>query len=242
MNALWISRIADYIHTKEVLYTAKKIISIKTKAQNTLLKRSKLHTRENTIAIYRTKNIQELLLEEARHAKYFWVNYKKLLPQWTGFTHRTQHGEDVVNKLLDIGYHHITNVIKNICKEKDISTAVGFLHVAHKSTSEPLVYDLVELFRSDIVDREVLTFVRAKKKEINTLESKHIAHFVFKIKRRLQKKVYLKECKQCETYLYYMDLQITHLIKAVNHGEIFEPFVLPERHENRCGAKSVDIV
>lgn len=237
MNALWISRIAEYIHTKEAFTTAQKIIFIKTKAQYTLLKQFHVPIKKNFEHIYSTKNIQHVLLEEARYAKYFWTQYTKLLPPWCGFSGRIQHGGDIANKLLDIGYHHLTNVVKDICKEKDISTAIGFLHVAQESTSEPLVYDLVELFRSDVVDREVLTFLRAKKKSISTLEGKHIAHFVSKKKKRLEQQIYLKEFKQCHRYQYYMDLQVTKLIKAVNHGEVFEPIILSYRHEDRCRVK-----
>lgn len=241
MNALWISRIAGYLHTPESFKTAQKIIIIKTNAQTNLLKRFSVPIKDIALSIYKTKDTCHLLLEEARHAKYFWTHYKTLLPPWIYFSGRVQHGEDIANKLLDIGYHHLANIIKAVCKEKDISTALGFLHIAHESTSQPLVYDLMELFRSDVVDREVLSFLRAKKKEILFLDSKNIAHFVSKIKKRLQSQVYIKEFKQCQTYQYYMDLQIVKLIKAVNHDEVFEPIVLPHRHEDRCRTKTVDI-
>lgn len=239
MNALWISRIAQYIQTKEALISAQKIIFLKTKSQNNLLQyfRAPIRSFEK---ISGTKTIQELLLEEARHAKYFWSQYKKVLPQWTKFPGRVQHGEDITNKLLDIGYHHLTGVVRNIFKQKNISTAIGVLHVAHSADSEPLVYDLVELFRSDLVDREVLHFLRLKKKPMVELSSGDIAHFIFKIKKRLGKQFYITDFKQCETYAYYMDLQIMRFIKAVNHCLIFEPFSISHRHESRCKLSGVD--
>lgn len=239
MNALWISRIAEYIHTQKALHTAQKIIFIKTKAQNSLLQHFHIPTRTQN-KIFFTKDTQELLLKEARHAKYFWSQYKKLLPQWVNFPGRIQHGYDISNKLLNIGYHHLTGIVKSICRQKDISTVIGLLHVAHSTDSEPLVYDLVELFRSDVVDREVLHFLRQKKKPIKELSSDTIAHFIFKVKKRLEKQFYIKNFEQCETYLYYMDLQVTRFIKAVNHVTIFEPFSISHRHENRCVQEKID--
>ncbi len=237
MNALWISRIAEYVHTKEALLSAQKIIFIKAKSQNSLLQRFRMQIHSPEKVLY-AKNIQTLLLEEARHAKYFWTAYKKLLPQWACFPGRKQHGNDITNKLLDIGYHYLTGVVKNIFKQKDVATAIGILHVAHASDSEPLAYDIVELFRSDVVDREVLHFLRLKKKPIQALFPQDISHFVFKIKKRLEKRYYIKDFKQCETYAYYIDLQITRFIKGINHKEVFEPFFISQRHENRCKSKS----
>jgi CRISPR-associated endonuclease Cas1 len=239
MNALWISRIAQYIQTKEALISAQKIIFLKTKSQNNLLRH--FHAPIRLLErISSTKTILELLLEEARHAKYFWLQYKKILPQWVNFPGRIQHGYDISNKLLNIGYHHLTGIVKSICRQKDISTVIGLLHVAHSTDSEPLVYDLVELFRSDVVDREVLHFLRQKKKPIKELSSDTIAHFIFKVKKRLEKQFYIKNFEQCETYLYYMDLQVTRFIKAVNHVTIFEPFSISHRHENRCVQEKID--
>lgn len=83
MNALFTSKIANYIQTPEALATAKQIIFIKVHAQIKLLQRYKVD--KNFLYRDMSKNVPELLLVEARYAKQFWQEYKKLLPEWTQY-------------------------------------------------------------------------------------------------------------------------------------------------------------
>ena len=110
---------------------------------------------------------------------------------------------------------------------------LGIFHIARNSDSQPLAYDLVEMFRSDIVDAEVLRFLRLKKKKPEKINDQ-ISHFLYEINKKLDKKFYLKDFHRCHSYKYYMEVQILKFIKAVNHKQIFEPITLPQRHENRC--------
>lgn len=177
---------------------------------------------------------QDILLKEARGAKHFWNEFRSLLPPWCVFKKRQPHSPDITNKLLDIGYHHITNLVKKILEKYSIDSGLGILHVAHKTNSAPLAYDLVELFRSDIVDSEVLRFLRLKKKPIFELKEKDIARFISRINRRLQRRYFVKIYTKCCPYGYYMELQILKFIRAINHNEVFIPINLPTRHEGRC--------
>lgn len=231
MNALWISRMSLYKSSDKSILSAQAIIVLKISRQAILLKRY-----ERRIPTYDTSpknSINEILLGEARFAKYFWREFRYLLPKSADFAGRIPRSNDVVNKLLDIGYHHICNIIKNILDKRDISTALGLLHVAKTSKSNPLVYDLVEMFRSDIVDSEVLRFLRLKKRPIVSIE-KEVSRFLYRINKRLDRKYYIKSFKICETYRYYIELQILSFISAVNNKEVFKPIQLPTRHENRC--------
>jgi CRISPR-associated endonuclease Cas1 len=178
--------------------------------------------------------MNDLLLYEARAAKHFWKQYKILIPAWTLFPGRRARAKDVANSLLDIGYHHLANVVKKILEEHDVTLAPALFHVAHREKSAPLVYDLMELFRADIVDTEVLKYLRLKRVPLGTLEQKNISHFIYRLNKRLEKKYFLTDFKQCHTYRYYMELQIIKFIKAVNHKEVFQPIHLPQRHDTRC--------
>ena len=217
------------------LETAKKLIEIKSARQARLLARyDRPFTKVN---FENAHSIGAVMLEEARCAKKFWREFSSLLSK-TGFTGRHARSSDPVNHLLDIGYHHLTNETKKILEKYDIPMALGVLHSPRTAKSAPLAYDLVEMFRSDIVDAEVLKFFRLKKKLPIEVSNDSIPYFLHDINERLNRKFYLKDFKQCHTYLYYMELQILKFIKAVNHKEVFMPIYLPSRHESRCSVKT----
>ncbi len=221
-----------YSQSPLALKSAVVLIETKIRQRSALLAAYKM---PREVAILGTPtSMQDILLYEARAAKQFWSVYRTLLPTWTRFTSRAPRGSDVTNQLLDIGYHHLTVKISKNLKRRDITAAIGLLHKPRTAKSKPLVYDLVELFRADVVDTEVLRFLRLKKKPIEKLTQEHIVQLLHAINQQLQKKHYLRDFKQCHTYEYYMDLQITKFIKAVNHKEVFTPTLLPMRHDSRC--------
>jgi CRISPR-associated endonuclease Cas1 len=187
------------------------------------------------------KDNRTLLLIEGRVASQYWKHYRILVPVWTNFHTRKPHADpaDIVNQLLDIGYHYLKEKVAHVLKIHDISPAIGLLHVAKTNTSTPLVYDLMELFRVDLVDLEVLHYLKLKKKPLLVLQQKDITQFLSRIKHRLKKRVYLKNFAQCHTYEYAMEIQILHFIHAVNHGEIYRPIHIPTRHDSRCKQKSL---
>lgn len=189
--------------------------------------------------VLQAKTIEEILLLEARAAKHFWKEFRSILFSYQDFKTRKPYAIDTANRLLDVGYHHLTNIVRKNLAEQDVSTAMGLLHVAHASDSEPLAYDLVELFRSDIIDTEVLRFLKLKKRTLTALSPKDIAHFLHEVNERLERKHYLKDFKACHIYRYYMEVQTLKFIKAVNRKQVFSPLYLPTRHESRCNTASL---
>tara|TARA_B100002051_G_C16725449_1_gene635024 strand:+ start:1696 stop:2418 length:723 start_codon:yes stop_codon:yes gene_type:complete len=239
MNALWLERMTSYKNSSFALETARVIIELKINQRSNLLKKYHQPTFD---AVYSATSIDQLLLYEARAAKHFWSRYKKLLPVWTNFAGRKPRDKDVVNGLLDIGYHHLSNKVSNLLEEKNVTPAPALIHVAQSAKSKPLVYDLMEIFRADLIDSELLRYLRLKKKPIALVTDEHVAHFLHEINERLDRRHYLRDFKQCQTYHYYMDLQITKFIKAVNHGGVYEPLHLPSRHDSRCACKNINYV
>jgi len=235
MNALRLHRIFKYKSSPKCLATAARIIQTKVKRQSVLLKKYKVAGYECDIKSVR--NMRQLLLEEARAAKYFWSKYRSNLSKELRFYRRPK-SVDPINRLLDIGYHHLAGKVRKILIAHAIPTQVGLLHSANSTDAGPLVYDLMEMFRADIVDSELIRFVHLKKKPI-VVDQKLIAAFLFRVNARLQKLFYIKEFRQCHTYLYYIELQILRFIKGVNHNEIFNPLHLPTRNESRCNTKKV---
>lgn len=232
MNALWTARMCAYKHSPLCNQSAAVIIETKIKQRTALLKKYKLNRQVSELQ--NVQSMQDVLLHEARSAKSFWRNFRQLIPVWTNFTGRKPRAQDITNRLLDIGYHHITGKVNTILTEKELSSAIGLLHGPRTAASTPLAYDLVELFRADLVDAEVLRTLRLKKKPVEHLTQKQIAIFLSTINKRLERKHYLKDFRQCHTYHYYMELQILKFTKAVNHKELYEPLYLPARHDSRC--------
>ena len=96
----------------------------------------------------------------------------------------------------------------------------------------------MELFRSDIVDAEVLRVLRLKKQPSIELTQKDIVIFIHNLNKRFEKSYFLRDFKQCQTYRYYLELQLVKFIKAINHKEVFVPLTLPTRHDTRCSCKN----
>lgn len=231
MNALWLTRMCAYKHTPEALESAKQLIGMKIERESALLAR---YGDEPFVADFSTaKTISDVLITEAHAARHFWRAFRSLLPAGWEFHAREPHAHDPVNKLLDVGYHRITGIVRSYLLERDVPASLGLLHVARRSTSEPLAYDLVELFRADTVDAELLRFVRLKKKPLTSVDSE-IAHFLHELHERLNRRYYLRDFKQCHTYHYYMQVQMLKFIHAINHQDMFSPIKLPDRHESRC--------
>lgn len=229
MTTLWLYRMAKYMWSKEGLISAQHIIQRKIDEQNYFTKIATHISASEAI----TK--EKLLLIEARAAKAYWKKYTLQLPKWTLFKGRKPHSEDMVNKLLDIGYHVLANKLEKLIKKHAISSALAVLHVPHSEKSKPLVYDLMELFRVHVVDEEVITFLHRKKRPLAFPLSQHeVRKFITQINKKCERKLYIRELKQCHTYNYYIELQLLHYIHAVNHKKIFIPFHAPKRHENRC--------
>lgn len=238
MNALWLTRICAYKNSPHSIESAKRLIAVKIERQAELLKKYKRVC--TATGIENTQTLQEVLLEEARAAKLFWQEFRDLLPIGHDFQGRRPRNTDVANRLLDIGYHYLLNAVQTYLKARGVSPEIGLLHTARTARSAPLVYDLMEMFRSDLVDAEVLRFIRLKKKKVEALGPKDVSQFLAKIKERRQRMYYLKDFNRCHSYEYYMQVQILKFIKAVNHGDIFQPLSLPVRHDTRCSRSPLD--
>ncbi len=220
-----------YKHSPEALASAKEIIRFKIERESIFLQ----HYAHSPFVVDfdQVRSVRDLLLVEGRAAHHFWRAYAEILPKWCGFAGRSPGGTDITNRLLDIGFHHLTNIIRALLEKHGISPALALLHVPRASDSAPLAYDLVELFRADSVDVEVARYLRLKKKPFNSLHQE-VPHFVHELKERLDALHYLKDFHQCHSYRYYMELQTLKFVKAVNHKEIVHFLTLPTRHDTRC--------
>ncbi|MDQ2178594.1 CRISPR-associated endonuclease Cas1 [Marinifilum sp. D714] len=101
----------------------------------------------------------QIMTIEARASHLYWQQVGRILDDYISFEKREQKGAiDPVNSMLNYGYailyskiwHAVINVRMNPC--------IGILH-SSENTNAAFVYDMVEEFRSAIVDRVVISLI-----------------------------------------------------------------------------------
>ena len=219
-----------------LIQSAGEVIKHKVKRQIVLLSRYKKSTKLS-VNVANHLTLSYLLLEEARAAKKYWKQYSEIIPAFDDFSGRHPRADDITNRLLNIGYHHLGDIVRKILTNNNIPPEVGLIHSARRMKSSPLVYDIMEMFRADVVDAEVVRFLRLKKKPFAALSQENTARFLRGINKRIERKFYLSNFKECRSYRYYIELQILKLVFAVNNMTIFHPINLPVRHDSRCSKK-----
>lgn len=224
-----------YYREKHGLQFCKVIISQKIEHQFAILgDRSRFSKFEKDILV--ATEIQSILLIEARAAREYWRLFGIKISQnnkmlWQG---RKPHNKDVANQLLDIGYHYLTQKVKDIFEKLDMPTEIGFLHKAQSKKAHPFVYDFMEWLRPFVVDEVLLKIVAKKKKPVEKVNQKLISCLIIKIKKEFEQKYYHKRLRYCVTLDYWIQLLILSFEKTVNQNKEYKPFFLSLRHESRC--------
>lgn len=231
MNARWIQKLSEYSHTKNAVATARSIVGTKILCQTRYagLPNDQLMARLRSASTPR-----QIMLVEAQTASAYWRWFAKNLGIQESFNSRFPRSNEPVNQLLDIGYRYLRQEIEKIFQKYDCDMSIGLFHRAQSKDARPLVYDFMELFRVDLVDRAVQIYFRRKKKLITAIGPEHSKHFIFLLKKTFDRKRYVRSFKRCETMRYIIELQALRLIKAINHGTVFEPLPYSTRHETRC--------
>lgn len=234
MNARFLEKLIVYREKYQILF-CKTMISQKIEHQFAILnKRYKFIKYEKDIND--ALKIESILLIEARAAREYWSLFGKLIStgeklNWNG---RKAHSGDVINNLLDIGYHYLTQKVTSIFEKLEVPTELGFFHKAQGKKSRPLVYDFIEWLRPFVVDEILLKFVAKKKKPIYDLDSRIISYFIFKIKQEFGQKYYHQKLGYCIKLDYWIELCVLTFIKAVNENKKYSPRFPSLRHESRC--------
>ena len=235
MNAKFLERFVKYrdIHRIEL---CKYIIHQKIENQFSIIHQRKAGL-VYTSQLLQTTTIPAVLLIEARAAKQYWKIWSESVEDKISWQGRKPHREDVINKLLDIGYHFLSGRMVKICSDLNLPTELGIFHIANSSAAHPLAYDFIEWLRPFVVDRTLLHFLRKKKKPILTVSEKIISHFVSLLKKEFDKLHYHRHLKYCITLDYWVRLILLEFMKVVKSGAIYHPLFPSLRHESRCRKK-----
>lgn len=105
----------------------------------------------------------DLMAMEAQGALAYWSYIRVLLADdGIDFVRREHQGAtDLLNSMLNYGYAILySRVWKNILAAK-LNPSIGLLH-AHQNGKPTLVFDIVEIFRSQMVDRVVISLIQKK--------------------------------------------------------------------------------
>jgi CRISPR-associated endonuclease Cas1 len=232
MNAKFLERMIVY-RKQRGLECAKLILWQKIKYQHAVVgsrKESFIFRDE----IKHTQDVPRLLLVEARAAKQYWEKFSKKLNGnilWCG---RRPRGKDTANMLLDIGYHSITQKLIKKCDGLNLPTQLGMFHKAQSARACPLAYDFVELLRAIIVDTTFLKFIRQKKKQVEKINQKIIAQFVYKINKKYARYFFHRKLGYCVTLEYWVQLLLLEFSDSVNLNKRYNPIFPSMRNESRC--------
>lgn len=113
--------------------------------------------------IAQTNSIKELRGIEGIAARVYFASFGFFLDaekwQWAGRTRRPP--KDPVNTLLSFGYALLEKEVRLGIMDAKLDGRVGFFH-SNNGRKDSLVFDLIELFRTNLVDRLVLKVLNKK--------------------------------------------------------------------------------
>jgi CRISPR-associated endonuclease Cas1 len=102
-----------------------------------------------------TTDKRHLFLLEARATRTYWRAFRHLSRAPNGWTRIHPHASDPWNIALNIGYTLLTNKIRHALIAVGLDPEIGFLHASHHG-KDALVYDVMEIFRTSMVDVAVI--------------------------------------------------------------------------------------
>ncbi len=128
---------------------------------------------------------QQLMGMEGAFANHYWSHIRKLFQNGIAFEGRVREGaKDMVNSSLNYGYGILYGRVANAAIRARLNPMSGFLH-SFQTGKPVLVYDLIEEFRSSVVDRSIFTMLRRGEKiaveedgMLNQESRKKIAHAI----------------------------------------------------------------
>ena len=175
--------ISNELHLKQIamknapegLLTAKAIVKAKMKNQLNLVKYHARYREENDAEEFallealmlkmqklykkvpKASDTAQLMGHEGAFSVLYWQAFGILIDR-RDFKRVTQDAPDAINQALNYGYAFIYNRVQSALLKTGVNIYHSFLHVpqANKPT---LVYDMVEMFRQPVVDREIISIL-----------------------------------------------------------------------------------
>lgn len=167
---------------------------------------------------------------EGKASHEYWNAIKLLVPQKIGFEKRTKKPTDLLNSMLNYGYAILASEITKSILINGLDPYCGLLHFdMDKRTS--LVYDLIEDFRQQIVDKTVINLVNRNRVTTDDLDKRNNSIKLEKRKLivgKIQEKIHSTINYNGEelTYAEIINNQSNNLVKTIINEEKFRGFRL----------------
>lgn len=168
-----------------------------------------------------------LISVEAKCAEHYWDYIEELLKDdKIGFTHRERKGAtDLVNSLLNYGYAILYSRVWQALLYRKLNPTSSVIHVPQ--TGKPtFVYDVIELFRAQAVDRVVISLIQ-KKEPLNVqqgnLDNDTKSLLVKNIMERINRyeKYRGTECRFSDI----INFQVKEIADFIDNGTKFKPYI-----------------
>ncbi len=170
------------------------------------------------------KNINSLMGLEGSGSNIYWSALSKVIKR--DFSRKTKDAKDEINSALNYGYAILYGKIRQALVYAGLSLHISYLH-ALNTTKPTLIFDMIEEFRTYIVDRTVISMINKKEKikvDIDgklTLDSrKNISKNIYE--RFASYVIYRKEQRKLENIIH---LQALRLKWAILEDKKYRPFI-----------------
>lgn len=163
---------------------------------------------------------------EASAASAYWEYVRALIEDDNvGFYSRVKQGAtDLVNSLLNYGYAMLYPRIWQAALRHKLNPYIGFVHYADSQAN--LVFDMIELFRCQCVDRIVIALIQ-KKEELKLLGGKLDEPTKVKLAKHIAERFNRREKYRGESrrFMEIIDLQFGELCDSIAEGVAFRPYL-----------------
>lgn len=173
-----------------------------------------------------------LFLLEAHAARAYWAGVRTLValhdPAWE---RRYPRAQDPLNLLLNVGYTFLVRWVREAIRAVGLLPEIGFFH-AVADGKEPLVYDLMELFRQPVVDAVVLPMLTKKKRPVSRLSERDMRRAVTHFHEQWERPFWYRS--QCVSLRQIAERETVSLAHAMVSGRPWAPYRHPWGHGWTC--------
>lgn len=169
---------------------------------------------------------QKIMSYEATSATVYWEYVRELIQDdIDGFYSRVKQGAtDLVNSMLNYGYAILYPRIWQAALRYQLNPYMGFVHYADGNAN--LVFDMIELFRAQAVDRVVISLIQ-KKETLGVKNGKLDDSTKKKLTASVLERLNRKERYRGEmrSFVEIIDAQFRELIATMSTGNAFRPYL-----------------
>ena len=225
------------------LEIAKAIVSAKAKNQINLIKYYARYRKKTDISEYnklinyiknmqniasqikKAKNQQTLMGYEGSISNNYWRAFAILIDN-PNFQRHTQNAPDSINQALNYGYAFIYHRAQSALLKAKLNIYISFLHQLQPN-KPTLVFDLVEIFRQPVVDREIISILNLGA-QISSNKDKLTNQSVKIITQNIQERLatptkYKSQKHKLADIINNQALELAHAIKSTKNK--FKPFI-----------------